>query len=186
MPARPVAPPQPNWDWEELNARLSGASNQLPRPRPIVEPRLRGKKDPIKKKNYIGCVVKFISDFKAEDIKIEKDSKSTVVDSYGKGVVVEIETKEGTKKVPVPFNKIKILKSKPIGLEPCDFVAPGTSSLDGFQLQYRTGGIWNAIHGSSGTTTSNSFSIGADSDTDRKSTRLNSSHIQKSRMPSSA
>ena len=30
------------------------------------------------------------------------------------------------------------------------------------------------------------ISLGSEADTDRKSTRLNSSHIQKSRMPSSA
>ena len=59
-------------------------------------------------------------------------------------------------------------------------------------MQFFVWGAWNVTLGlvmqtvGIGSLIGNAFSVGPIASIDRKSTRLNSSHIQKSRMPSSA
>jgi hypothetical protein len=80
-----------------------------------------------KKKNYIGCEAKFISNLTINQITVEKGTKAIIKSQYLKGVIVEIETKQ----IPVPFNKVKI-KQLHIDTSKCfDHNAPRTLLREG-------------------------------------------------------
>jgi hypothetical protein len=126
-----------------------GLLNQIrSRPRVASEnwspPPKKFKQKASKKKDYIGNTVQFISNFKFNKGTVEKGAKAVVKKQYGKGVVVEIENKQGTHLVVVPFNKIKVKNTLVVQFEPFEPQSNRTELL-GIGLQTQNGIVWRSM-----------------------------------------